>query len=136
MHMPPPPFRVDPADPRPIWRQIEEGIVHAISRGDFAVGSPVPSVRDLAKQLRVNPNTVVKVYQHLADEGLLETRRGEGTFVAARPAALGRRDRELALQVSAERFVDSASVQGCSAEEIRAAIQAALEHRLAQGRRR
>ena len=134
--MPPPPFRVDPADPRPIWRQIEEGIVHAITRGDVAVGAPVPSVRDLAKQLRVNPNTVVKVYQHLAEQGLLEVRRGEGTFLAALPTTLGRKDRREALQISAERFVDSAMVQGCQPDEIRAALQAALGRRLAQERRR
>lgn len=124
--MAPPPFRVDPADPRPIWRQIEEGIVHAITRGDFAVGSPVPSVRDLAKQLRVNPNTVVKVYQHLAEQGLLEVRRGEGTFVAAMPPALGRRERNAVLNEEAERFVARATRHGSSASDVRAAVEAAL----------
>jgi GntR family transcriptional regulator len=124
--MPPPPFRVDPADPRPIWRQIEEGIVHAITRGDFAVGSPVPSVRDLAKQLRVNPNTVVKVYQHLAEQGLLEVRRGEGTFVAGLPPALGRKERASALNEAAERFVTRAVGHGASASDVRAAIETAL----------
>lgn len=124
--MAPPPFRVDPADPRPIWRQIEEGIVHAITRGDFAVGSPVPSVRDLAKQLRVNPNTVVKVYQHLAEQGLLEVRRGEGTFVAAMPPALRRRERNAVLNEEAERFVARATRHGSSASDVRAAVEAAL----------
>jgi GntR family transcriptional regulator len=125
--MAPPPFRVDPADPRPIWRQIEEGIVHAITRGDFAVGSPVPSVRDLAKQLRVNPNTVVKVYQHLAEQGLLEVRRGEGTFVAGIPSTLSRRDRSRVLADSASQCVARALTQGSSASEILEAIEDAIE---------
>lgn len=125
--MRPLPFRVDPADPRPIWRQIEEGIVHAISRGDFAVGSPVPSVRDLAKQLRVNPNTVVKVYQHLAEQGLLEVRRGEGTFVAGIPSTLSRRDRSRVLADSASQFVARALTQGSSASEILEAVEDAIE---------
>jgi len=124
--MPPPPFRVDPADPRPIWRQIEEGIVHAITRGDFAVGSPVPSVRDLAKQLRVNPNTVVKVYQHLAEQGLLEVRRGEGTFVAGLPNALAPRARHRALVETAKQFVSRSILQGSTAEEVVAAVENAL----------
>ncbi|GMU67281.1 MAG: GntR family transcriptional regulator [Acidobacteriota bacterium] len=124
--MPPLPFRVDPADPRPIWRQIEEGIVHAVTRGDFAVGSPVPSVRDLAKQLRVNPNTVVKVYQHLAEQGLLEVRRGEGTFVARLPDSMAPRARSRALTEAAEQFASRAILQGSSAEEILAAVEHAL----------
>jgi GntR family transcriptional regulator len=125
--MPPPPFRVDPADPRPIWRQIEEGIVHAITRGDFAVGSLVPSVRDLAKQLRVNPNTVVKVYQHLAEQGLLEVRRGEGTFVAGLPPVLARRERDAALREAAQTFVTRAARQGSSIDEIHRAVERATE---------
>ncbi len=125
--MAPPPFRIDPADPRPIWRQIEEGIVHAITRGDYAVGTPVPSVRDLAKQLRVNPNTVVKVYQHLAEQGLLEVRRGEGTFVAKLPSALPRRERSRALADAASQFVERALLQGSSETEIVEAVEAAIE---------
>jgi GntR family transcriptional regulator len=130
--MPPPSFRVDPADPRPIWRQIEEGIVHAITRAEFAVGSPVPSVRDLAKQLRVNPNTVVKAYQHLAEQGLLEVRRGEGTFVAGLPPVLARRERDAALREAAETFVTRAARQGSSVDDIRRAVDratSALRHR-------
>jgi GntR family transcriptional regulator len=124
--MEPPPFRVDPADPRPIWRQIEEGLLHAITRGDYAVGTPVPSVRDLAKQLRVNPNTVVKVYQHLGDQGLLEVRRGEGTFVAGLPPALARRERESSLRAAAELFVARALREGSPGAEIVRAVEQAL----------
>jgi len=124
--MPPPPFRVDPADPRPIWRQIEEGIVHAITRGDFAVGSPVPSVRDLAKQLRVNPNTVVKVYQHLAEQGLLEVRRGEGTFVAGTPERVPARERSRWLTEAVRRLVDEGRSKGVTPRDLLSALDRAI----------
>ena len=81
-------FHVDPAAALPIWRQIEEGVLHAVATGAAGPGDAVPSVRDMALRLRVNPATVAKAYQRLVDAGVLETRRGEGTFVAAAPPAL------------------------------------------------
>src|SRR5258706_13961436 len=81
----PPSLRIDPRDARPIWRQIEEGVQHLVARGALASGSAVPSVRDLARDLQVNPATVFKAYQRLTDAGVLTVRRGEGTFVAATP---------------------------------------------------
>lgn len=125
--MAPPPFRVDPADPRPIWRQIEEGIVHAITRGDYAVGTPVPSVRDLAKQLRVNPNTVVKVYQHLGEQGLLEVRRGEGTFVARTPERIPARERTRWLKEAARRLVDEGTSKGVAPRDLLSALERAIK---------
>lgn len=124
--MRPLPFRVDPADPRPIWRQIEEGIVHAITRGDFAVGSPVPSVRDLAKQLRVNPNTVVKVYQHLAEQGLLDVRRGEGTFVSGTPEHIPARERSRWLMDAVRRLIDEGRSKGVAPRDLLSAVERAI----------
>lgn len=79
-------LRVDPADPRPIWRQIEEGVQNLVAARRLAPGDPVPSVRDLARELQVNPGTVAKAYQRLVDGGVLAVRRGEGTYVAEAPA--------------------------------------------------
>ncbi|HVF62036.1 MAG TPA: GntR family transcriptional regulator [Thermoanaerobaculia bacterium] len=75
-------LRIDPADPRPIWRQIEEGVQNLVAARRLAPGDPVPSVRDLARELQVNPGTVAKAYQRLVDGGILAVRRGEGTYVA------------------------------------------------------
>ena len=74
-------LQVDPADAVPIWKQIEAGMRRQLAAGALAPGAPVPSVRDLARDLRVNPATVAKAYQALVEAGLLEVRRGEGTFV-------------------------------------------------------
>ena len=84
---PAPRIRVDPALPTPIWSQIEEGVRHLVASGALRPGDPLPSVRDLAREQRINPNTVAKAYQRLA-EAAFESRRGEGMFVAERPPAM------------------------------------------------
>jgi GntR family transcriptional regulator len=77
----------------PIYRQITDQIRWRVAAGRLAPGEKLPSVRDLASFLLVNPNTVAKVYRDLERDGLLETRRGEGTFVAADVAAMAESER-------------------------------------------
>ena len=97
-------LHIDPAAALPIWRQIEEGVLHAVSTGAITPREAVPSVRDMALRLRVNPATVAKAYQRLVDAGVLEVRRGEGTFVAERPSALSDRQVARRLEEGATRF--------------------------------
>lgn len=68
-------------DAQPIYRQIRDRVVAMILEGAVADGDPLPSVRAVAAESRVNPLTVLKGYQQLADEHLVETRRGRGMFV-------------------------------------------------------
>ena len=77
-------FAIDQTDKTPVYAQLERGIRSAIAAGRLAVGDQLPTVRQLAVELRVNANTVAKVYAFLERVGVLETRRGVGTFVAAR----------------------------------------------------
>ena len=77
-------FAMDAGDRTPLHAQLERGIKAAIATGRLAVGEQLPTVRQLAVDLRVNANTVAKVYAYLERAGMLETRRGIGTFVAAR----------------------------------------------------
>ena len=74
-------------DPRPIYRQLRDRVVAMILDGVLAEGDPLPSVRTVAAEYRVNPLTVLKSYQQLVDEGLVESRRGRGMFV--NPGARG-----------------------------------------------
>src|SRR5262245_21034769 len=76
---------VDARSPVPLHAQITEGIHLAIGRGELKAGDQLPTVRQLAVDLRVNSNTVARVYGELERAGVLETQRGRGTFVRARP---------------------------------------------------
>src|SRR5436190_18767657 len=68
-------------DPRPIYRQLRDRVVHMILDGVLTEGDPLPSVRSVAAEYRVNPLTVLKAYQQLVHEQLVETKRGLGMFV-------------------------------------------------------
>jgi len=110
-------LRVDPRDAVPIWRQIEDGVRRLVATGALASGAAVPSVRDLARDLRVNPATVSKAYQRLTDAGVLEVRRGEGTFVAAAPPAMARSERTRTLRDAAARYAAIAVTLGAKESE-------------------
>lgn len=75
-------LRIDARSPVPIYAQIVDGIRTLVARRALRTGEQVPSVRELAARLRVNRNTAAKAYQMLEHEGYLETRVGQGTFVA------------------------------------------------------
>jgi len=85
-------------DGQPIYRQLQDRVIAMILEGSLNEGDPLPSVRSVAADTRVNPLTVLKAYQQLADAGVVESRRGLGMFVNAGARALlaeGERDRFL-----------------------------------------
>lgn len=118
---------IDPKNAVPIWRQIEEGMRHLVASGALRAGGSVPSVRDLARDLSVNPNTVVKAYQRLTDAGILVVKRGEGTYVADAPPPLPRGERSRALREGAVRYASHAITLGVSSEEAVEEVARALE---------
>jgi GntR family transcriptional regulator len=86
-------------DSQPIYRQLRDRGVHMILDGVLKEGDPLPSVRTVAAEYRVNPITVLKGYQELVDEQLVETKRGRGMFINAGA-------RELLLRGEREKFLD------------------------------
>ncbi len=110
-------LHVDPADSTPIWSQIEEGIRRLVASRALAPGALVPSVRDLARELSINPATVAKAYQRLTDTGVLTVRRGEGTYVAERPPTFSRGERERTLKQGATRYASLATTIGADVHE-------------------
>ena len=118
-------IRVDPTLPTPIWSQIEEAVRYLVASGALAPGDLMPSVRDLAREQRINPNTVAKAYQRLVEAGVLETRRGEGTFVAEKPPAMPAGERARVLREGATRLATLAVNLGASRAEATSALQAA-----------
>jgi GntR family transcriptional regulator len=105
-------MQIEPSSAVPIWSQIEEGLRHRVAVGELAPGAAVASVRDLARSLRVNPATVAKAYQRLADQGVLEVRRGSGTYVSASPPTLSPPERRLRLAAGARRYAALAASLG------------------------
>src|SRR5215471_15429832 len=118
-------LRVDPGDAAPIWSQIEEGLRRLVASGALAAGQAVPSVRDLARDLSVNPATVAKAYQRLCDSGVLAVRRGEGTYVADSPPAMSRAERTRILKDAAVRYASLAATLGADEKETADTLAAA-----------
>ena len=114
-------------DPRPIVRQIVDAIRRQISTGELSVGDKLPSVRGLAQQLGINPNTVSKSYAQLAAEGWLESRSGLGLFVAVRRDQLSTAERERRLGEAVDRFVSEVIAIRYPADDAVAAVAGALD---------
>lgn len=113
---------VDPSDPTPIYAQLERAIRAEIAAGRLRVGDRLPTVRKLAVDLRINANTVAKVYSELERGGVLATQRGVGTFVrerteaqSAKPAS---RERERILRQLSDRLLADAHALGITIDEI------------------
>ena len=103
----------------PLYAQLTRAIQFAIATGKLRVGEQLPTVRQLAVELRVNANTVAKVYAELERSGVLETRRGVGTFVSARHfAASHRQEHEKHLAELVDRFLEEAAAMGFSSDDL------------------
>ena len=110
-------LRINAADATPIWSQIEDGMRRLVASGALRPGAAVPSVRDLAKELSINPATVAKAYQRLSDAGVFTVKRGDGTYVSDSPPAMGAPMRRRALADGALRYASLAATLGSTLPE-------------------
>lgn len=101
-------FHIDPSSGTPIYRQIADQVRQAVASGVMRAGDRLPSVREMALELAVNPNTIAKAYQDLEREGVIETPRGRGSFIADREQALPGAERERQFAEALERVVADA----------------------------
>ena len=116
---------LDPADPTPIYAQLERALRAAIATSKLRPGDQLPTVRELAVQLRINANTVARVYAALERDGVFETRRGVGTFVSTTPPKpIPQRERERLLRAFATRVLADAESQGFLLEDVLGALGA------------
>jgi GntR family transcriptional regulator len=113
-------FYIDPADPTPIYAQLERAIRFAIATERLRQGDQLPTVRQLAVDLKINANTVAKVYSELERAGVVETRRGVGTFVRAQNGSpiLRTMRSERELRAFVERMIVEAQRLGISLDEL------------------
>jgi GntR family transcriptional regulator len=115
--------RPNPSSGVPIYVQLKEQIRHAIETGALAAGDQLPGIRSLAESLVINPNTVIKVYRELENEGVLEIRHGLGAFIATRRQKSKTEEIRDAQQLVRE-FVEKLKDQGLDEGEIRRLFEA------------
>ena len=119
-------FHVNPSSGVPIYLQIEAQIKNAIAAGALKPGQPLPSVRKLAAELGINPNTAARAYQELEREGTIATVPGGGTFVGEGQPRFLKSERRRRLQPYARQIVVEGTQLGLSEEEILDLVQEEL----------
>ena len=129
-------FAINPTDPAPIWRQIEDGVRRLIALGALQPGAGVPSVRDLARDLRVNPNTVARAYQRLTDTGVLSVKRGEGTYVSDTQPQPRKAERNELLREAAGRYAGTVITTGASVEDAVSELESSYQRLVREHRRK
>jgi GntR family transcriptional regulator len=118
---------VDPRDPTPIYAQLDRGLRAAIATGRLRTGDRLPTVRQLAVDLRINANTVARVYSELERAGVLETRRGIGSFISASPrGARSPDEHHKRLDAFATRVLAEAAAAGFTLDDL---VRALTAHR-------
>ena len=120
-------LQVVPGSRLPIYRQICDQIRQRIVSNALQVGDHLPSVRALAKELLINPNTVAKAYAELTRDGFLESQQGRGVFVAPRRQVFSDAESARRLEAALDAFVGEALTVGCTPEKIFAALQQRLD---------
>jgi len=112
-------FVIDPRDRTPIYAQLDHGLRAAIATGRLRPGDQLPTVRQLAVDLQINANTVARVYSELERAGIIETRRGVGSFIAATPEqAHPPRERERRLRQFVTRVLADADRAGFTIDDL------------------
>ena len=121
-------FRLDPHSGVPVYRQLIDQVLAAVATGTLRTGNQLPTVRGVAVDLAINPNTVSRAYREMELRGILDTQQGTGTFVAENPAATRTKtERRRQLTQLTIEFVARAGAAGFTATELIEAL-----HQLSQ----
>jgi GntR family transcriptional regulator len=124
-------FRRDPASGVPAYRQVIDQILGGIASGTLRPGDQLPTVRQLAVDLAINPNTVVRAYRELEIRGVLDTQQGVGTFITSEPVQRDDAERQRQLDQLVGEFMARAGAAGFSADEL---VERVREFLVEQGR--
>ena len=119
-------LKPNPSSGVPIYLQLMEQVKHAIETGALKPGEQLPSIRPLAEELVVNPNTVAKAYRELEHEGVIELRQGAGAFVSGQAPTKKDADRLRAAQAAVAGAIEKLRARGVTDEEIRRLVEAEL----------
>jgi GntR family transcriptional regulator len=121
-------FYIDPASGVPFYRQIIDQIKYAIARGELRPGDQLPTVRQLAVDLAINPNTVSKAYSQLEILGILQTQQGSGTFISPQKVEVSELERQEKLDTLCREFISSAASYGFTLNELIEALRERKEN--------
>ncbi len=116
-------FRIDSKSGVPFYRQIIEQVKFAIARGVLRPGDRLPTVRQMAVDLSINPNTVIRAYRELEIEGVLETQQGSGTFVGRQQPQVDELERQRMLDQILTELLARASGYGFSLDDVLAGLR-------------
>ena len=116
-------FRLDAHSGVPVYRQLIDQVLAGVARGALRTGDQLPTVRQVAVDLAINPNTVMRAYREMEIRNILDTQQGAGTFIAEHKAAAHKGERERQLAQLAGEFVSRAGSLGFTVRELTEAIQ-------------
>jgi GntR family transcriptional regulator len=119
-------LKPNPSSGVPIYLQLMEQVKHAIETGALRPGEQLPSIRPLAEELVVNPNTVAKAYRELEHEGVVELRQGAGAFVSDKAPTKKDADKLRAAQATVASAIEKLRARGVTDDEIRRLVEAEL----------
>ena len=117
---------INTGSPTPIYKQITDQVRLAVATGKLAVADQLPSVRAMAEELVVNPNTVARAYTDLAREGMIESRPGRGVFITRKRKMFTREEGRRRLEPLLENLIGEAMVMDFTREELRDAFEKKL----------
>lgn len=111
-------FQIDPHSGVPVYRQMMDQVKYYVASGALRPGDQLPSIRELAQKLAVNPTTVVKAYTELEHDEVIEMRHGKGAFVSEGATRLSDREREKAVRRLARQLAVEAAQMGASPDVV------------------
>jgi GntR family transcriptional regulator len=117
-------FRLDPHSGVPVYRQIIDQVLAGIAAGSLASGDQLPTVRQVAVDLAINPNTVVRAYREMEIRGVIETQQGMGTFVAHKKIKQDEVERQRRLTQIVTDFVARAGAAGFTVADLMEQLRA------------
>ncbi len=119
-------FSINPSNGVPVYEQVSRQIMFAVAAGGLTVGEMIPSVREMARELAINPNTVARAYRQLQDQEILETLRGEGIAVASGAKAKCKSARTRLVREQIAQVLRDAQQSQLTEEEIRKIVETEL----------
>jgi len=116
-------FRLDAHSGVPVYRQLIDQVLGAVATGALRTGDQLPTVRQVAVDLAINPNTVMRAYREMEIRGILDTQQGAGTFIAEQRASIPKEERQRQLAQLVGEFISRAGLLGLTLEELMQALR-------------